>query len=295
MKNFNMGRRVALLSAIALTLIGVLTPGAQAQSLKEQVEKEGKLTIGISNTWPWGFKDEGGVATGIYPDALREATQKVGVKNVDFVIMEWGALIPSLLSRRIDAIAAGMAITVERCKQVSFSDPVEASRNSALVKKGNPLNIHGYVDMAKNPNVRVGDIRGASTTEDAIAAGVPKDRIQLFQDQTAGLAAILAGRVDALLMSGGTIAGMLKDPNVKGLERATPFQGLIVNGKEKIDPSAIAFRPQDAEFRDLFNKSLAQVKADGTVEKIMLKYGFTKDDLAPTGLTAKDVCKEEYR
>ena len=48
---------------------------------------------------------------------------KLGVKKVDAVLTEWGALIPGLKAGRFDVIAAGMYITPERCKQVAFADP----------------------------------------------------------------------------------------------------------------------------------------------------------------------------
>ncbi|ODV41133.1 hypothetical protein AWV79_01035 [Cupriavidus sp. UYMMa02A] len=50
-------------------------------------------------------------------------TASIGVKDVKFEVMEFGALIPSLMSHRIDVIAGGMYITDARCKQVAFSEP----------------------------------------------------------------------------------------------------------------------------------------------------------------------------
>ncbi|MER8434985.1 MULTISPECIES: ectoine/hydroxyectoine ABC transporter substrate-binding protein EhuB [Mesorhizobium] len=289
-------RRAAMLITAALLLVSVSSEAIKAETLTEKIAKEGKLTIGIHNRWPWGVKNEEGTVSGVHPDVLKAVVEPLGVKEVDFVVMEWGALIPSLMSRRIDAVASGMNITPERCKQVSFSEPFMATGDAAIVKAGNPLNIHNYADMAKNSEVRIGDARGASTTESAIASGVSRDQIELFQDYNELVSALLADRVDAILMTSGTALGILNDPNVKGIERAAPFTGRIMeDGQEELGYSAIAFRPEDADFRDLFNESLAARKSDGTVWEKLSSYGFAKAELAGDKITAESLCQGNYR
>lgn len=295
MKSLELSRRTVLFGAIALVAVGAMGSKVGAQTLKEKVASDGKITIGVHNKWPWGFKTENGDVSGLYPDVLKAVAGSLGVKKVDFVVMDFGALIPSLLSRRIDAVASGMVITAARCEQVSFSNPFQAGGDAVLVKKGNPLNIHSYEDIAKNPKVRLGDMRGASTTPNAVAVGIAKDRIELFPDNDALLGVLLADRVDAVLFASGSAVGILKDPNVKGVERATPFTGLIENGQEKKAYGAFEFRPEDAEFRDLLNQSLAQRTADGTVEKIMAKYGFGDEMVSSSDVTAKKLCGASYR
>lgn len=268
---------------------------ANAQSLKEKVANDGTLTIGVHNKWPWGYKGEDGDVTGIYPDVFKAAAAPLGVKKIEFVTMDFGALIPALLARRIDAVASGMVITAPRCEQVIFSVPFHAGGDALLVRQGNPLGVHSYEDVAKNTNVRIGDLRGASTTTNAVAAGVSKDRIQLFPDNDALVSALLTNRIDAALFASGTAIGILKDSNVQGIERALPFTGLVQNGKEVKTYGAIEFRPEDAEFRDLFDESLEQQKADGKVLDIMQKYSFTADEVASDGVTAKELCGTAYR
>jgi polar amino acid transport system substrate-binding protein len=295
MPTLELGRRMALLFTQALLALAIATPVASAQTLKTQAATEGRITIGVHNRWPWGLKADDGGVTGLYPDVMKAVAGPLGVKQVDFVVMDFGALVPSLLSKRIDAVASGMGITPARCAQVIFSEPFQANGDAALVKKGNPLNIHSFGDIARNPAIRVADIRGASTTEHAVADGVAKDRFQFFQDYEAGVAALMAGRVDAMFMTTATANGLLRDPKISGLERAAPFVGLVRNGREEKTFGAIAFRPEDAEFRDMFNKSLAQKLADGTLERLLVKYDFSKNDVPPKDLTAKVLCEGNYR
>lgn len=293
--NLSLGRRIVSLGVTALCAVGISVASASAETLKQKVATQGKITIGISGAWPYGIATSDGGVAGIYPEILKAVTASLGVKEVSFEVVEFGALIPSLAAHRMDAVAGVMYITDGRCKQVAFSDPVGGPQgNGALVKAGNPLGIHGYEDMAKNPSIRVGDIRGAASVEYLNAAGIPKDRILLFPDKTTAVGALFANRIDALIYDTGTILSILRDPNVKGYERAKPFKE-VVKGEEMKHFVAFAFRPEDAEFRDAFNKGLAQRVADGTVEKVFMKYSYSKEDAKPTNVTTKEICGGSYQ
>lgn len=285
-------RNVAFLAASVLS-VALMDSSALSQTLKETVAAEGKLTIGVYNAWPDGFVKDGEIA-GTQPEVLREIAKSLGVKTIDFQVMDFGALIPSLMAKRVDVIAGGMYVTPVRCKQVAFSNPVGGPRgNAILVKVGNPLNIHSYQDMAENSKIRVGNLRSAASLEYMAAAGVPKERIQLFPDHPTGLAALLAGRVDMLINTSGTIIGSLRDPNVKGLERAEPFKE-VVNGKEVIHYSSFGFRPEDKDFRDLIDQGLAQKNREGVVAKTIMNYGFPEREATSTDVTAKELCGSDY-
>ncbi|WP_189379786.1 transporter substrate-binding domain-containing protein, partial [Mesorhizobium sp. M4B.F.Ca.ET.013.02.1.1] len=104
----SVNRKAAMLITVALLSVGLSLMVANAETLTPQVAREGKLTIGIHNRWPWGFKKDDGTVSGVHPDVLKDVVEPLGVKEVDFIVMDFGALIPSLMSRRIDAVASGM-------------------------------------------------------------------------------------------------------------------------------------------------------------------------------------------
>jgi polar amino acid transport system substrate-binding protein len=58
-------------------------------------------------------------------------------REVEWVDMPFGSLLPSLISGKIDMIAASVMITEERSKQIDFSDPYYASGVSILGRKSN--------------------------------------------------------------------------------------------------------------------------------------------------------------
>src|SRR6218665_22009 len=69
------------------------------------------------------------------PKLPGKASPGWGVKKVDGVLTEGGALIPGLRAGRFDVIAAGMYVTPGRCKQVAFADPQYQIADTLLVLK----------------------------------------------------------------------------------------------------------------------------------------------------------------
>lgn len=296
MRGLEFSRRTMLCGSAALVMLSAGVSVVCAQSITDRVLKEGKITIGIHNRSPWGFKAEDGSAAGFHPDLVKAVLGPLGIKEVDFAIVDWSALLPSLLSKRIDAIATGMGIIPARCEMVSFSNPDLAIKDGLAVRPGNPHNIHGFTDVAKNSAFRVGILRGASEFDRAVKAGVPKDRILLLQDYSALVSALLGNRIDGIVLPPASVNELLKDENLKGkFERAVPFVGLVENGREYATYLAVLFRPEDSRLRDLYNESLAKRKTEGTVKSIAAKFGFADADIAPGGATAKDLCGANYR
>ncbi|HAR32448.1 MAG TPA: amino acid ABC transporter [Gammaproteobacteria bacterium] len=58
-------------------------------------------------------------------------------RRPEYVTVDWGALIPSLVSGKIDLIIAGMYITPERAERIDFSAPYHRSENNVFVLKRN--------------------------------------------------------------------------------------------------------------------------------------------------------------
>ncbi|KGT72924.1 amino acid ABC transporter [Bradyrhizobium japonicum] len=296
MRRLEFSRRALLLGSAALALRGAGVSAACAQSIADRVLKEGKITIGIHNRSPWGFKAEDGSPSGFHPDLVKSVLGPLGVKKVDFVIIDWQALLPSLLSKRIDAVATGMQITPQRCETVIFSNPDLAIKDGLAVRPGNPHNIHSLADVARDPALHLGILRGSSEVDRAVKAGVPRDRILLFPDYSALVSALLGGRIEGVVLPPASVNELLKDANLKGkLERAVPYVGLVENGREFAGYQAVVFRQEDSQLRDFYNESFAKRKAEGTVMAIAERYGFTEGDIAPNDWTTKDICGANYR
>lgn len=232
MEYYRTARRV-LAGALSLAFAAAGYAECAAETLAKRVQNKGRITVGIYNVAPWGYKNEDASVSGIHPESLRTVLSAPGVREIEFAVVEFPALIPSLVSKRIDIVATGMAITPARSQQVIVTEPDLAICDALVVLSGNPKNIHSYTDIANNPNVRVGGVRGTTNVENAFKAWVPRDRILQFDGGKSIIAALFAGRIDATAWSVPHAINALKDPAVQGkVERALPFKGLVENGRE---------------------------------------------------------------
>lgn len=278
----------ALFGAVAAFLAMSAPIGdAHAETTKERVLREGRIVVGIHNRSPWGFREEGtGEATGWHPDILKAAFAELGIDNLEFHVTEFGALIPGLLAGRFDAVASGLAITRERCRQVAFGAPDLQAPDAAIVLEGNPKNIQGYADIAADDSIIMGAGRGSVVIANAKAAGVPESRMLLFPDIESNLSALRAGRIDTALLASPTVIGLLAGNGSAGLQRALPFDV----GQASTNYAAIAFRHDDLDLRDLYDEQLAKLKATDTFTEIMAKYGFGEPETVVPGITTDDLC-----
>ena len=81
-----------------------------------------------------GYAD--GEYIGFDIELLQTFAQKEGI-NLEFTSLEFGALIASLASGKVEMIADCIAITEERKKQVEFSDPYMADKSAVMALKRN--------------------------------------------------------------------------------------------------------------------------------------------------------------
>ena len=294
------GKGVSMVKAFqSVVAVGVLSALAslspfttvRAATTTDKILSEKKLTAGIHGGKPWAYRTPDGKVEGFNVDIVRAVFEPLGVTEINFVTGDFGSLIPGLISNRFDIVDSSVVITAERCKLVSFGDPELTSIDALLVKKGNPHKIASFNDVIKDPALKIGGSRGSQQAKNAELAGL-KDQLQLFQNTESTVSALVAGRVDGITFTSGTVNALLATPAIgASTERAKPFVGLSdANGKPVASYVAAVFRRQDTDLRDLFNKRLAELKADGTIAKIMARYGFEPDEKAPDGLTGTEVC-----
>ncbi len=95
----------------------------------------GVLRLGTASvTEPFSFVDGSQNVVGFDIELARHIAKKRGMK-LEIMNMEFGAMIPALLSGKVDMIAACITVTDERAQKVMFSEPYYAGGISALVRE----------------------------------------------------------------------------------------------------------------------------------------------------------------
>ncbi len=113
-----------------------------------------------ANFPPFSYVDKNGHPTGFDVEAINWIAKKMGFKVVHKP-MDWDGIIPNLIAKKIDMIAAGMSITPERQKVVNFTIPYWEIKQVLVVKKDSKLTVD---DILKGEKI-LGVQRGTSEAE----------------------------------------------------------------------------------------------------------------------------------
>lgn len=266
--------------------------GAQDESsLLERAREEG-IRIGFANERPYGFENEQGEPDGEAPAVAREVLDRMGITEIDGVVVEFGALINGLRADRYDMVAAGMFINEERASQALFSDPDYCATSAFAVPAGNPQNLTDFESVASNDDVTLGVINGGVEVGYAEAAAVPAERLSRF-DATADIVdALRAGRIDAFALTSITVRDQVK--NLPGFEATEGFIP-VVDGEDQLGCGGFVFRFEDKEFRDAFNEELNAMKQANEVLPLIEEFGFTSAETeAAKDQTVEDLIGQPY-
>ncbi|MGO4114105.1 ectoine/hydroxyectoine ABC transporter substrate-binding protein EhuB [Rhizobium ruizarguesonis] len=259
------------LSAASLSalLITAAAPASAADDKLEQLKEQGFARIAIANEPPFTAVGADGKVSGAAPDVARAIFEKLGVKEVVASISEYGAMIPGLQAGRHDAITAGLFMKPERCAAVAYSEPILCDAEAFALKKGNPLKLTSYKDIADNPDAKIGAPGGGTEEKLALEAGVPRDRVIVVPDGQSGIKMLQDGRIDVYSLPVLSIHDLMAKANDPNLETVAP----VVNAPVYCDGAA--FRKQDVALRDAFDVELKKLKESGEFAKIIEPYGFS--------------------
>ena len=97
------------------------------------------VRIGTEGAYPpWNSKDASGNLIGFEVDLAKELCA-IMKHECTIVEQDWDGMIPALLMRKFDAIMAGMSITPERQKTITFSQGYATEPATLAVMKGSSL------------------------------------------------------------------------------------------------------------------------------------------------------------
>lgn len=254
-----------------------------------KLQKQGYVTVGFANEKPYAYKDNNGQLTGEAVAIAKAVFKQLGVPVVKGKLADWSQLIPGLKAGKFDVITAGMAINPKRCKQVAFGEPEIKYGEGLVVKKGNPLKLHSYKDIANNPKVKVSVMAGATENNFLKQEGVKASQIQSAPDIPATFAAVQSGRAAATTGTGMTLKMALKSANANDLQYVSDFTQPNIKGIPSY--GGAAFSKNNTGLRDAYNKVLEQLKQNGKILPLIQPFGFTKhDNIITKNITTKQLC-----
>ena len=291
--SFFKSSRLAAAVMGAMLVVAAVPGSGLAEDTLAKAKETGTLRVGFANETPFAYASPSGELTGFDIDVLRHILGDMGIKDLDGGLTNFGGLIPGLVAKRFDLVTSAIYIRPDRCKQVAFGEPLYVLGDAIAVKASNPKNLHGYADIAADPSIRLANTAGGTGLRDnAKALGVKDEQIVIVPDDTSGYTAVKTGRADAYVNVAIILETQLRNLNDPSLERATPFEQPVVDGKPRYGVASFAVRREDANFLAELNKRLVAFRDTPEYAELMDKYALTKDDAVKPGMTTEKACAE---
>lgn len=177
-----------------------------------------------------------------------------------FTNQAFDSLIPSLKFRKFDAVISGMDITPERSKQVTFTTPYYANSALVIAKKGQ------YQSFAQLKGKRIG-MENGTTHQKYLQDKHPEVKTVPYDSYQNAFIDLKNGRLDGVFGDTAVVNEWLKNNPQLG-----PATEKVTDAQYFGTGLGIAVRPGNKALLNKLNQALAEIKANGTYQKISDKW-----------------------
>lgn len=209
---------------------------------------------------PFESQNEKGEIVGFDIDVVKAIATKGGFE-VKFVNTPWEGIFNALNQGDRDLIVSAVTITDERKQTMDFSNPYFDAAQLIAVKATSKVT--KFDDLKK---LKVG-VQTGTTGEEAIAKlqGKTSANIKRFESTPLALKELEAGGVDAVVADNGVVIHYVN--NNGGAKFKTVADATFVP-----EQYGLPVKKGNTELLEKINKGLADIKADGTYDKIYTQY-----------------------
>ena len=242
----------AALACFALTACGGSSSNDSADGSYTLV-KDGKLTVICSADFPPFEYMDGDDIKGYDAAIITEVAKRLGLE-ADISHMAFDSLITQVAGGAADVSISGLTITDERKADVDFSEPYYDS-NLAIVT----LSANDAIASKDDLKGKAIGAQSGSSGEDWSKENVGDENYTPFQEITEALASLRAGKVEALVFD-----APVAEQYVKTAYTDCKVLEVIPTGEQY----GIAVNKKNPALTEAINKALADMQADGTMDKI---------------------------
>lgn len=216
---------------------------------------EGTLTMATNAQFPPYEYYDGDDVIGIDADIAKAIADKMGLK-LKIEDMEFDSIITAVSTGKADLGLAGMTVTPDRQKNIDFSDSYATGVQVIIVKEDSTI---AKPDDLKGKKIGV----QLATTGDAYATDeYGKDSVVQYNKGSDAVMALSQGQVDAVIID-----------NEPAKSYVAANKGLKILDTEYVtEDYAACIAKDNTGLTKAVNKALAELKADGTLQKIVDKY-----------------------
>ena len=249
-------KKLLILMMTVICAVAMLAAGCGGDKKEAKKAEPAKvLRVGTEPTFaPFEFQKEGSKDyDGFDMDLARAIGKQMGAK-VEIVNMGFDALIPALNANNIDLIAAGMSITDERKKAITFSEPYYTSGLIIMVNKDNK-EVKSVKDLEGK---RIAAQSG--TTGEKKARSIKNAKVTAFNTNTEAAMELKNKGVDAVINDSPVVGYYL----AQGGNKTAMTVGEVMEAEQY----GLAVKKGNDKLAADVNKALAELKKNGEYDKI---------------------------
>lgn len=239
----------------------VLAMGAGVASAKDWTV----VRIAMDATYPpFESLDASGQIVGFDKEIADALCERMKV-TCEFTNQAWDGIIPGLIANKYDAILSSMSITEERKQQIDFTEKYYNTPPAIAVPKDSALKGVTAEDLA---GVTLG-AQTSTTHSNYAQEKFPDAELKIYPSPDEYKLDLQNGRLDAAIDDVVVLDEWTKSTDgacckVLGVLPVDP----VINGAG----AGVGIRKEDTDLREMFNKAIEEIRADGTYKTINDKY-----------------------
>ena len=239
-----------ILSALLLLSMAACSGGSDGMTIEK-----GKLIMSTNAEFPpyEMTTDDGGFA-GIDIEIAEAIAEKLGLELV-IDDMDFNAALLAVQQGKSDMVMAGVTVDPDRQKVMDFSNSYATGVQVIIVKEDSNVTADTLGDFM------IGTQKG--TTSDIYCSDdFGAEHVTTYDSSITAVQALINGQVDCVVVDNAPAQELVKaNPGLK-----------ILDTEYVTEDYAIGFAKGNTQLQEAVNKALAELTADGTIQKIIDKY-----------------------
>ncbi len=255
---------IAVVMALALVICAFAACGGNKEKEQTKTNAEKNTLVMATNAAfpPYEFKDGDNFA-GIDVEVAQKIAEKLDM-TLEIKDVEFGSIIGGVQTGKFDMGMAGITVNEERLQSVNFTESYATGVQVVIVKEGS--SIKSLDDLKGDGSMKIGvqqdttgDIYASDTVENG---GYGEDNVIRYKTGADAVQALNSDKVQAVIID-----------NEPAKSFVAANKGLtILDAEWAVEDYAIAVSKDNPQLLEDINKALAELKADGTLDKIIDKY-----------------------
>lgn len=250
-------KKIAVLILVLALAIGVF---AGCGTKNAMTLEEGKLIMSTNAEFPpYESTDDAGNYIGIDIEIAQEIAKKL---DLELVIdnMEFTAALEAVQQGKSDMVMAGVTVDQDRLMVMDFSNTYATGVQVVIIKESSDVTMDNLGEKMIGTQLGTTGYIFASDSPDN--GGYGEDHVIGYDNGITAVQALMNGQIDAVIIDNAPAQAFV-DAN-PGLT--------ILEGEWAVEDYAIGFAKGNTELQEAVNQALAELIADGTVQKIIDKY-----------------------